>query len=243
MALRVPPQYLLHIQSLLELPDERLHAFSEALSTAGTKFNIYDLATEVSNRSKIPKRITEGVIQVLAHLYLSLEGQTVPLETFLDEQVSPAMKNKLVAQPDREEAIDPAKAQARSAEIETRWTRFRKLLMVAMPLDDILGTATKAGPVLTEHERIFEDARILTDIRPIFHPDLSEKPNAAVLVHMLRITSRDILGNRRAQYVALDGNDIRFLKQLMDRAIRKEETLKGVMSGAGVNVLEPKGIF
>jgi len=157
--------------------------------------------------------------------------------------VSPALKNNLVAQLDKAEATDVAKAEARNAEIETRWARFRKFLMVAMTLDDIVGTAAKAGPVLTEHERIFEDARILTDIRLIFHPDLSEKPNAAVVVHMLRITTRDILGDRKAQYVALDSNDIRFLKQLMDRAIKKEETLKGVMNSSGVTVIEPKGIF
>jgi hypothetical protein len=66
--------------------------------------------------------------------------------------------------------------------------------MVALALDDTVGTAAKAGPVLTEHERIFEDARILTDVRPIFHPDLSEKPNAAVIVHMLRLTTRDMFG-------------------------------------------------
>lgn len=171
------------------------------------------------------------------------EGQDAPLESFLDEQVSPALKNNLVAQPDKGEAFDAAKAETRSAEIETRWAKFRKLLMVAMSLNETVGAAAKAGPVLTEHERIFEDARILTDIRPIFHPDVSEKPNAAVLVHMLRITSRDILGNRRAQYVALDSNDVRFMKQIMDRAIKKEETLKGAMKSSGVNIIEPKGIF
>ncbi len=243
MAFRVPQQNLLHVRSLLELPEERSQAFLDALSKAGPKFNVYDLAAAISNRTKIPRRITEGVVQLLATLYVMREGQAVPLETFVDEQVSPALKNDLVAQPEKAETLDAAKAEARSAEIETRWARFKKFLMIAMSLDDIVGTAAKAGPVLTDHERLFEDARILTDIRPIFHPDVSEKPNAAVLVHMLRITSRDILGNRRALYVALDGNDIRFMKQVMDRAIKKEETLKNVMGSSGVNILDPKGIF
>jgi hypothetical protein len=97
--------------------------------------------------------------------------------------------------------------------------------------------------VLTDHERIFQDARVLTDIRPIFHPDLSEKPKTAVLVHMLRITTRDIFGNQKAQHFALDANDIRFMKHLMDRAIKKEETLKNLMNSSGISVIAPKEFF
>jgi uncharacterized protein (DUF1778 family) len=243
MALRFTQQNLLHIQSLLELPEERFQAFLDALRKAGPNFNFYDLAAEVSSRSKIPRSLTDSVVQTLAQLYLARESQATPLETFLDEQVGPALKNHLVAQPDKAEIFDAARVEIRSAESESRWTRFREFLMVAMSLDDVVGTASKAGPVLTEHERIFVDARVLTDIRPIFHSDLSENPNAAVLIHMLRITTRDILRKETAQYVALDSNDIRFLKQLMDRAIKKEETLKKLMKSAGINNIEPKGIF
>ncbi len=144
--------------------------------------------------------------------------------------------------------VQEGKAGAKGApptpeEAEDRWAKFRKFLMAALVLDDTVGTAAKAGPVLTDHERIFVDARLFTDIRPIFHPDLSEKPNAAVLVHMLRITTRDILGNQKAQYFALDANDIRFMKHLMDRAIKKEETLDSFLTASGVNVIVPKELF
>jgi len=115
--------------------------------------------------------------------------------------------------------------------------------MVALALNDTVGVAAKAGPVMTEHERIFEDARILTDVRLIFHPDLSEKPSTAVVVHMLRLTTRDMLGHRQAQYFALDSNDIRFMQQLLDRAIKKEETLKQLMKSSTVEIIEPKAFF
>jgi hypothetical protein len=151
----------------------------------------------------------------------------------LDEQVGPSLKTHLVAQADKVNA----------QEIETRWAKLKQFLMVALTLDETVGTAAKTGPVMTEHERVFVDARVLTDVRPIFHPDLSEKPNAAVLVHMLRITTRDIYKNETAQYFALDSNDIRLMKQLMERAIKKEETLTNAMSGAGINVIAPKGVF
>ena len=112
-----------------------------------------------------------------------------------------------------------------------------------MTLDATVGTAAKTGPVMTDHDHIFVEARILSDVRFVFHPDLSEKPDVAVVVHMLRITTRDIFGAHKAEYFALDSNDIRFMKQVLDRAVKKEDTIIRAMEGSGVEVLTPKGIF
>ena len=53
----------------------------------------------------------------------------------------------------------------------------------------------------------------------------------------------DIFTKHQAEYFALDANDIRLMKQILDRAIKKEETLISLMNGSGVEVLVPKGIF
>lgn len=240
MALQVPPQFLPQIRSLLELPEERIQGFLNALANAGAKFNLYDLATDVSNRTKVPGRITEGILQLLASFYMERERQSVQLEAFLDEQAGPALKSALLI---REDKVGAKVSAPTAEEVEARWAKLRSFFMAALSLDDTVGTAAKAGPVMTEHERVFQDARILTDVRPIFHPDLSEKPSAAVLVHMLRITTRDIFRRQEAQYFALDANDIRFMKHLIDRAIRKEETLTEFMNGSGVSVIAPKEFF
>jgi hypothetical protein len=112
-----------------------------------------------------------------------------------------------------------------------------------LSLERSVGTAAKAGPVLTQHERIFVGARIMTDLRPIYHLDVSEKPDAAVIIHMLRITQRDNFGVHSDQYFALDSNDIAAMKELIDRAEKKEKTLKSIMQNSGVTVLDPKFFF
>ena len=158
MALRVPQQHLPQIQSLLEFQDERIESFLEALANAGSKFNIYDIAADVSKRTKIPRRIAEGILQVLVSLYMTREREAIPLEKFLDEQVGPALKTALAVQ----DKVGDAKASTPTAEeVEERWAKFRKFLMAALALDNTVGTAAKAGPVMTEHERIFQDARTL----------------------------------------------------------------------------------
>ena len=232
MALTVPERQIEHIKDFLDLPDDKIEGFLDALAKAGPQFNIYDLSNEVSGRLELPRDLTLGVAGVLQSLYLTRNEETrneetTPIETFVDQEVLVALE--------KAKAFSGKHAQAQS-------TTLRKFLIAALSLESTV-TAAKAGDVLTQHERLFVRARILTDVRPIFHLDVSEKPESAVIVHMLRITQRDNFQNQTEKYFALDSNDIRALRTLIDRALKKEETLKGLMKDSGVTVLSPKAIF
>jgi hypothetical protein len=228
MALTVPPLQVAHIKKFLELPDEKLAGFLGALSKAGPQFNVADLASEVSSHLELPSELVGGIVGVLGSLYLTKNAEDIPTGPFIDQIVFSALK----------------KAGTFSAEnADSEWERLRKFLSSALSLEKTLGTAAKAGHILTQHERIFANARILTDIRPIFHQNVTDKPEAALIIHMLRMTQRDSQGRLLDQYFALDSNDIRKIKVLIDRAIKKEETLKKLMKSANVSVLDPKDTF
>src|SRR5450759_1036206 len=107
MALQVPKQYIPNIRLLLGLPDENIQEFLKALTESGPKFNVYDLATDVSTRVKLPKPVTEGIVAMLARLYITREGQASPLEPFVDEQVTPALKGAMEFPPDQAETQWP----------------------------------------------------------------------------------------------------------------------------------------
>jgi hypothetical protein len=227
MAFRVPQEQIGHIKKFLELPDEKIEGFLGALAGADPKFNVADLAAEVSAPLNIPNPLALGIVRVLASLYLTMDlGE--PVEQFLDRQVFFALKRAEVF------STENAKDQ---------WTKLRKFLIAALSLERSVGTAAKAGPVLTQHERIFGGARILTDLRPIYHHDVSEKPDAAVIIHMLSITQRDNYGNHSDEYFALDSNDLIVMREVIERAMKKESALKGIMENSGVTVLDPKLFF
>jgi hypothetical protein len=211
------------------LPDEKMDGFLNALTQARPQFNVSDLAAEISVPLDVPRPLADGIVRVLASIYLTRD-LGAPLEKFLDREVFFALKRAQVFP-----------AEADNAEVQ--WKRLRKFLLAALSLERSLGTAAKAGPVLTQHERIFSGARIMTDLRPIYHLDVSEKPDAAVIIHMLRITQRDNFGNHSDEYFALDSNDIKVMKDVLDRALKKENTLKGIMKNSGVTVLDPKLFF
>lgn len=227
MAIRIPEKDVELIGKLSELPEPKIAEFLHVLRSAKPHFNVADLSSEVSRRLDLPAALTNGIISVLGSLYLTKDARRTPLEVFVNE-VGAALRT--------EGAFSQEAAEA-------RWKKVRNFFVAALSLENTLGTAAKAGYVLTQHERIFVGARILTDIRPIFHSNVSEKPGAATIIHMLRVTERDNHGKYTDKYFALDSNDIKSLKELLDRAEKKEETLRSLMKSAGVTVLDPRATF
>jgi len=102
-----------------------------------------------------------------------------------------------------------------------------------------LGTAAKAAELLSENERVLcgSNCRVLTDLRPIFSADITKNPKSAVIQHVLKIAFHDAGEDIKEFYVAMDGDDVRYLQNLFERAIEKEHTLRSSLSGAGIAVV------
>ena len=105
-----------------------------------------------------------------------------------------------------------------------------------LDLDKSLGVTAKAIDVMTEHERIFCSARIISDIRPVF-AEKEEEASAAVIIHNLQIGFH-YAGKHKEFYVALDTSDIRKLKDCIDRAEKKEMALRAILAKSETPYLE-----
>lgn len=228
MALRVPQDQIVHLKNFLELPDEKIKEFLNALIKARPEFNVDDLNEQLSKGLDLPKDLVKGLIGVLASLYRVNDRRNIPIETFVDREVYPALKQTDIFS----ETV-----------AAIQWPRLRNFFLAALSLEKTVGTTAKVGYVMTQHERIFTGARIFTDVRSIFHHNVAEKPESAVIIHMLRISQRDNYQKQTDEYFALDSNDIRTLKAVIDRALRKEEALKGLMENSGVIIIPPKAHF
>lgn len=223
----VPPQHVAVLKRWLELPGEGIEQFSAALEKTKPHFNAPDLAAELIPLSELPPDLVRGIVELLISVYRTGEPEK-PIETFLDRDVKLALTHTKVFSEGKE---------------HEEWGRLRKFFLHALSLERVIGTTAKAGPVLTEHERIFQGARVLTDFRPIFHIDVSEKPNAGLIIHMLKITQRDKYDKKTDAYYAMDSNDVAALKQVLDRALEKEKALHQTMNDAGLTVLDVKAYY
>lgn len=113
--------------------------------------------------------------------------------------------------------------------------RLRHRLALLLGFDGTLGVSAKALDVMTDHERIFCKARILSDIRPVFTDQLESA--SAMIIHTLQIGFHQD-GEHHDYYFALDTDDIQKLKGIIDRAERKTVALQSILKKAEVRYLE-----
>ena len=90
---------------------------------------------------------------------------------------------------------------------------------------------------MTQHKSIYRSADLISDIRGVFSKMvIDEKPQGAVIVHNLRVETRsDTVGEEL--YVALDIDDVKALKQVLERAIQKHDSLRKTIEDAGVTYI------
>jgi hypothetical protein len=106
---------------------------------------------------------------------------------------------------------------------------------------DALTRLAKAADLLTESDKPYGEARIISDIRPVFLDDPSDPPTGAVLVHTLKIDyySREGSEGFSTAYFALDDIDLEQLLNAVKRAREKAASLHKVIADAGLDVMAP----
>lgn len=89
---------------------------------------------------------------------------------------------------------------------------------------DLIVTMARALDLVTEFDKSFHEARIVTDLRPLF-----EDPSdiqGAVIVHTLRIEYHQGGGQIKAFYVTLGASELHQLQSLVQRAVQKSDALR-----------------
>lgn len=90
----------------------------------------------------------------------------------------------------------------------------------------VFGLASKIVDLRTDDERVFCQARILTDLRPVFGSQIEDGPQGMVVVHLLKVGYHSATQRHQEFFVSLDSDDLQTLRDLIDRAEAKARSLK-----------------
>jgi hypothetical protein len=215
MSLNIPDGELPVLMSLARLSDEDFGGLAKAIS---------------KSKPAMPTRFMEATAEQVP--------QIKDAGAIINTLFALCMMRDRALLPAEELATDVADAAEREKpkffapkDVETLKTRLAILLK-----DQSLGVAAKAADVLTEHSNVFCEARMLSDIRPVFAGDGASAP-AALIVHNLQIGFHSA-GRHQEFYVALDTDDIKKLKQVIERAERKTTALQGIIEKSGTTYLK-----
>jgi hypothetical protein len=103
--------------------------------------------------------------------------------------------------------------------------RFADRVQILLETDHF-AVAGKASSLILSDEKVYCKARIVTDLRPIFHDDFQDGPEMMIVVHSLKLTFHQGTRDHQIFHLAMDANDITELRKVLDRAESKAKLLK-----------------
>jgi len=217
----IPESSYAAIRQLVDLKADDFEALVAGLSSGKPSKYSKPLARHISK--KIPT-VAEPVIHSIVEEIMTLE--------FLKQDFEMAAEPFASALAIAAREIVSENFRYSEQDAETLKSRLTKIFKA----DRVLELNAKASAVIADHDKLFINAKILTDARPVFD-DSGSKIEAVAIVHTLRIHFEH---NQKHEdiYVSLDHEDMAKLKAAIDRANRKASALRKVMQATNVPDLD-----
>lgn len=209
--LTVPIKYHNAASIIANLGVAKMHAVVSFLNDASYPFSLgNDQARDYSALEAAEIQSPEEVVEFIAslfYLYHGLEsGHTE------DEMVEGITQYFLREQ--------PVESLSDYAQADRLGGNLRKIINTNTALD----LTAKVALIKNDHPHAYANAKIYTDMRPVFcRSDMEIR--GAVIIHTLKLSYQD--GQERKDFfVALDQADLVSLRESVEKAERKEATLR-----------------
>jgi hypothetical protein len=118
---------------------------------------------------------------------------------------------------------------------EEEFTAFKARIEKLLDIDSVSMSA-KASILETDYENTFCEAKILTDLRPVFGASIEDQPAGFVLTHTLKISYHDDSTRHREFYITLDEDDLSNMRDVLNRAEKKAGSLRSLLAKIGVRL-------
>lgn len=215
MALQIPNRYIPILNLVRNLSEPAATELLHALGSAQVATSSDEMASAIAESvPSIPIEDLAKILDLLYSLYHVRELSELNRNSFLRELVESVREN-----------ADP---KISDEELPIIRQRFKDLLSL-----QAMESISKAIGLQREEERIYCEAKIISDIRPVFGEDIKVKPVAATITHTLKISYHED-GDHKVFYIVLDEVDLDELEQIVKRAKTKAETLTKVLSDSKI---------
>lgn len=218
MAFQIPKNDLIGIIEIKNLSDESIEELINALELAPSIRDSEEMAKHIAaDVPLIPYEELSNILYTMDTLYHVREFSGVELSTFVDD---------IIQWMEESPYPDLKLEEWKEDEFSSLRARLEKLLGIKL-----LRFISKATRIQRDGERLYCESKILSDIRPVFHADPSVLPSSAVITHTLKIIYHTGRG-REEVHIVLDSNSLESLRNVINRAYEKDETLKELMKSA-----------
>ena len=216
---RIPENRKAALQALSELSDVCVKELFGALAKVPPALYGPQLPAQVAGDvSGAESEVVESIVDTLLSLYPAMIAANKSVDEFVDDIIAS------VTAPGAKQ-ID----QSRAADLRVNLQKLLKVPSISL--------GAKATSVLFENERSLVNARVLTDIRPVFELEGSDV-GGALIMHTLKLEYFSDGDGIKEFFVSLDSDDIDSLILKLERAKQKSLKIKHVLSQASVKLIE-----
>lgn len=210
MTMNIPSPFRPGIATLAGLPAAQRTKLVEVLRAFPPTTDLAKLTDEVKKAMSWPLPTAGQVVSILLNGYIQLD----------QENESPAQVAKeIVANAPPDLKLDEPTSKGLLTFIEE-----------LLKIDRGFGVSAKAMAVRNDIARSFSEARVLTDLRPVFKPGTVEVLGFSI-IHNLRISF--IEGENVANvFVACSEGELKQLQRHLERAAKKAEAVRKSMPSA-----------
>jgi len=219
MALRIPQDEVAPLSAIRTLPATSMDKFVSALRSAPPISNPHEMAAYVAKEIPgVPSERLSDMLRTIYTLYHIRELAGVDQVQFLDDLM---------------EGIGEIPGAPIS---QKNLPKLRSVLEKLLNIE-ALSIVAKAARLQRDGERLYCKSKILSDIRPVFGSDPTNRPLGAVLTHTLRIGYHQGSGHEEF-HVVLDSNDLEELSEVIQRAKAKDRALREFLRSAQLPSLD-----
>jgi hypothetical protein len=217
--LRALEKHVGGVRKLLELTEDALQALVQALQKAPITLDperpVYKAVARVENLSD---EDAVGLATALLSLYAGRAAHSEDsTDSFTDDVI---------------QTIEQSGESFEEGQRETVRRRLTTILDV-----EPIAVSAKASGLLFEHDRVYSQGKVFSDLRPIFGSSAEDSPKAAIILHSLAIHYFQD-GRHKEFFVVMDTGEVEALIKTLERAKAKAETLKAVLASANVPYIE-----
>lgn len=218
LKIRVPERYSPSLEEFVHLPPAKVAELLASLREEQPSLEVEELVQSISRRLTLDAGKVRELLLLLSSLVTTRESYGVGVDEFV-EALHAAMETAGIVPPD--------------------WTVFEGAMGEALSSDSAVSLSFKAIDLLNDHQRVYWYARILTDLRPVFRAEVANQPAAMAVVHTLKLGYRED-DSAHDFFIAMDSIDVKGLINVLERAVKKEESLRALAEQKGFAILEIK---
>lgn len=224
MALSIPESFNDAILSIACLETAVAGKFADALVIATPTLSIPSLLIELEKQ--IGKRLENGtsILELLLALHRIKIDLNVDRAEFLVDVFDCVSL-----------MLDNSEAQTGQPNILNNFrNHFEKLLKS----NSVLETCAKAIKLFNENSVNFQDASLISDIRPVFKTENSISIKAALISHKIKLSFFED-GRRDELFISVSREDLAHLQNMIDKATTQDTLLRKHLKETRIPLLEP----